>query len=710
MDDDIQFLGMINSSSPHRQYVHPSHPPLRPPATGIMLVIPKTGDEPTQTLRFLKSRSTVVHIGRASSSLGDAEKSPDTIQFRCPVISRRHAKLMFSSGHVYIVDLHSHHGTHLLRRDEIVSRPILPDVPIVLQDGDTLTFGKAVGKEPYSVSPIAANVMLIYDTEAAPASPVSPPIISLVDSPPSPSTPIKGKQPLAAPKSSSSGRYGLFGPHSPASQSQSSPAASSEEDFSQSDHDAEEDEEDEDDYYPDPSEDYPVTPFSGHGQAHNTNVCYAPLPSLQGLGLLASRHVMHHAPPTHIYPHAAHTHMNMHVQPLSPSLDLWFDGPQRIPAPNPTNNNTTHEVGAEEPMDISSPPSPNLLHDVPEEVIEEALTSVAVREEPPIIGAYPGSPPRSAVVSPWVDVEEELQCDIVPDEVQPQQQQQSSNPEALKVPDNIFSAAEGTRASSVIAQASECAEHLAEDAASDIDADGDADVDPIPMSPSFEPAQPSVVSTPAPVAGPSTADTGAPGAITGSAMTIDARLTSLDEALVNLWGNVLRMQIAHRKTQTDHKALSDRTEALAARLDAAEADLRIAMGTKEDAEVLRVRVQAAEELMAELQARLSSAETAAAECKAQAEAEAAKKNDESSELDVSSPSRNKRKRDEDVAGEDEEAAASDGNNGNEVRPPRAAKAHHRCRKRARRFAWAAVHTAAAATVGAVAAWSALAFA
>ena len=129
MDDDIQFLGMVNNVSPHRPYVHPSHPPLRPPASGastnaaqadgtiarlltypligIMLVIPKIGEQPTQTLRFLKSRSTVVHIGRASSSLvGDAEKSPDTIQFRCPVISRRHAKLMFSSGHVS--PIHSH--------------------------------------------------------------------------------------------------------------------------------------------------------------------------------------------------------------------------------------------------------------------------------------------------------------------------------------------------------------------------------------------------------------------------------------------------------------------------------------------------------------------------------------------------------------------------------------------------------------------------
>jgi hypothetical protein len=385
--------------------------------------------------------------------------------------------------------------------------------------------------------------MLIYDTEAVPTSPISPPIISLVDSPPSPTTPIKGKQPVAAPKSSSSGRYGLFGPHSPSSRSQSSPGGSSEEDFSQSDHDGEEDEEDEEDDYPDLSEDYPATPFGGHGQAQSTGACYAPLPSLQGLGLLASRHVMHHAPPTHMYAHAAHTHMNMHADSLSlerrSSLELWF-GPQRVPAP--TNlSHTSHEVAIEEPMDISSPPSPAAAN--LEEVIEEALASVVRTEghvvpEPPIIGAYPGSPIRSAVVSPWVgseDVEEELQCELVPTLME--QQQQSSNAElrSQMETDNVFIAAE--EASSVIAQASECAEHVAEedDAASDIDADGEADVDP-GVSTSFEPAPP-VVSAPAD-AGPS--DTGAPaGAITASGMTIDARLASLDEALVNLWVRIL---------------------------------------------------------------------------------------------------------------------------------------------------------------------------
>ena len=393
--------------------------------------------------------------------------------------------------------------------------------------------------------------MLIYDTEAVPTSPVTPPIISLVDSPPSPTTPIKGKQPVAAPKSSSSGRYGLFGPHSPSSRSQSSPG-SSEDDFSQSDHDGEEDDEDEEDDYPDLSEDYPATPFGGHGQAQSTGACYAPLPSLQGLGLLASRHVMHHAPPTHMYAHAVHTHMNMHAQSLSlerrSSLELWFDGPQqRIPAPNTAN--ASHEVGTEEPMDISSPPSPvvaGLLHDVPEEVFEEALASVVrtdahVPEEPPIIGAYPGSPIRSAVVSPWVgseDVDEDPHCDLVPAEAFMQQQSSNSELRLQRETPNSFIAAEETPASSVIAQASES--HLAEeDDASDIDADGEADVDHAPpagVSTSFEPA-PLVVSAVAD-AGPSSTDANAPagaGAITASGMTMDARLASLDEALVNLW-------------------------------------------------------------------------------------------------------------------------------------------------------------------------------
>src|SRR6266436_5399726 len=126
------------------------------------------------------------------------------------------------------------------------------------------------------------------------------------------------------------------------------------------------------------------------------------------------------------------------------------------------------------------------------------------------------------------------------------------------------------------------------------------------------------------------------------ARPLTPRLTSLDKALVNLWvrgyvtcfclfssslyshsiqqSNVLRMQIAHRKTQTDHKMLSDRIDALAARVDAVQADLHGAMRGDGEVDALRYWVQAAEDLLSQLQGRLSATEVALVDAKVQAEA------------------------------------------------------------------------------------------
>jgi hypothetical protein len=453
---------------------------------------------------------------------------------------------------VYIVDLHSHHGTHLLRRDEIVSRPIVPDVPIALQDGDTLTFGKAVGKDPLCVSPVTANVMLIYDTEAVQSPPISQPVISLVDSPSLSAPPIKGKDQAEAPKAPNAGRYGLFGPHSPSPSpspsSQSSPR-SSEEDFSPSDAYCEEDEDEDEDDYLDPPEEYPSMPFGGHGQAQGPSACYASLPSLHGLGLLASRHVMHHAP-THIPVHASHTPLNMHNQ-MPPSLaterrsfiDPWlFDCSQRVTAQDPAN--VSLGTGADEPMDISRPastPVANALHHVPDAVME-AFGSVAQTEahvnanaeEPLVVGAYPGSPVRSVIVSPWEDAEE------IPHPVPRQQHESMSQPQG-QLDSAAPAAEERTGPSSIIVEASEGSEKLAEDVASDIDADGEADVDPTPpavavTAPAPVPLQPAPLVMSAANAVPQLFP--APAGVSANAApgtTIDARLTSLDKALVNLW-------------------------------------------------------------------------------------------------------------------------------------------------------------------------------
>jgi hypothetical protein len=217
---------------------------------------------------------------------------------------------------------------------------------------------------------------------------------------------------------------------------------------------------------------------------------------------------------------------------------------------------------------------------------------------------------------------------------------------------------------------------------------------------------------------------------------------------------VLRMQIAHRKTQTDHKMLSDRTDAVAARVDAVQADLRGAMRDNDQVEALRTRMQAAEDLFAELQGRLSAAEVALAEAKVQAEAQAqvvqqvvqaaqaqAQAQAEAVvETEVSpcthapsalcaysaqsvaapasstiapitspvTPTTRKRKRTEEDDGEvhddvheEEDGEQEEGNSARACRP--------KPRKRSRRLARAAVQVTAAAVIGAVAAWSALAF-
>jgi hypothetical protein len=109
---------------------------------------------------------------------------------------------------------------------------MVPDVPIALHNGDALTFGKAVGKGPYLVSPVTANVMPIYDTEAVLSPPVSQPVISLVDSHTLPATPINTKERAKAPDPPpppppNPGRYGLFGlPPTPSPRSPPTSSAS----------------------------------------------------------------------------------------------------------------------------------------------------------------------------------------------------------------------------------------------------------------------------------------------------------------------------------------------------------------------------------------------------------------------------------------------------------------------------------------------------
>jgi hypothetical protein len=167
-------------------------------------------------ISFYRSTTKVVDIGRKSTHpKGRFSADGPAALFRCPVISRRHAKITFTdSGSVQIVDLSSHHGTHILRPGDTVSKMISPNLPNTLAEGDVVTFGKSVGRDETLVRPVTVRVHLIGDASSTPDGPT---------------TPLPAARCIATTRStSSSGRYGLYARSSSSSSSRSSSPARSE--------------------------------------------------------------------------------------------------------------------------------------------------------------------------------------------------------------------------------------------------------------------------------------------------------------------------------------------------------------------------------------------------------------------------------------------------------------------------------------------------
>ncbi|KII90393.1 hypothetical protein PLICRDRAFT_38915 [Plicaturopsis crispa FD-325 SS-3] len=176
LDEEVQYLGTRPAPydiSPTR--TTPFHHLDQPQVTGIVLHIKDNAYEHASKLEFLKSKTTSILVGRRSSSEDEPRKDDNSTNakalFRCPVISRRHSRIAFSEGgHVFIVDLNSHHGTHILKPFEMASRMLEPDNATMLANGDTVTFGKTVGKGDELVRPVTARVELLYGNPVAVAS------------------------------------------------------------------------------------------------------------------------------------------------------------------------------------------------------------------------------------------------------------------------------------------------------------------------------------------------------------------------------------------------------------------------------------------------------------------------------------------------------------------------------------------------------------
>ncbi|KAI0707465.1 hypothetical protein C8T65DRAFT_651084 [Cerioporus squamosus] len=128
---------------------------------GIVLHVEANDQQPSEVLTYRKNESSTIFVGRKPCQAG-SQFDPERALFRCPVVSRKHAKITFAEyGNVYVTDLHSHHGTHILRPGDLVSTTLQPEVPTVLADGDRVTFGKSVGRDSYLVTPVVVRIELM---------------------------------------------------------------------------------------------------------------------------------------------------------------------------------------------------------------------------------------------------------------------------------------------------------------------------------------------------------------------------------------------------------------------------------------------------------------------------------------------------------------------------------------------------------------------
>ncbi|KAK2464988.1 hypothetical protein APHAL10511_003064 [Amanita phalloides] len=209
LDDEVQYIGTRMAQRASSVSDSPNRP-----VTGLSLHVEKSGLAAAYTLAFQKANSSVVQIGRRPGIDGH-EYDPGKAMFRCPVVSRKHAKITFTdAGSVYLFDLGSHHGTHVRKPDEYLSRMLKPESPCMLAGGEFVTLGKSVGKGDDLVRPVVFRVEFHY----APSSPV----VKLIDLT---RTASSERQLSPADKPSppkSSGRYGLNDSSSPSSDEMSS--------------------------------------------------------------------------------------------------------------------------------------------------------------------------------------------------------------------------------------------------------------------------------------------------------------------------------------------------------------------------------------------------------------------------------------------------------------------------------------------------------
>ncbi|KAK1222338.1 hypothetical protein PQX77_014816 [Marasmius sp. AFHP31] len=207
--------------------------------------------------------------------------------FRCPVVSRKHAKFAFYDGKLFLCDTESHHGTHIYRPGvSSTSTKLVPYNELQVNDGDVITFGKTVRNREL-VKPVVVKVELFLDdlTEGARLEASSEDAYkeSVAKAPITPITPTPALINVASTSTSTNttpksgtGRYGVFSPSSSESEGSSSSCEHSDEMDISSDSSASDASDDDDEV-----EEIPA-PKPVHASASPASIAFKMLKSIGG--------------------------------------------------------------------------------------------------------------------------------------------------------------------------------------------------------------------------------------------------------------------------------------------------------------------------------------------------------------------------------------------------------------------------------------------
>ncbi|KAG7087324.1 hypothetical protein E1B28_013301 [Marasmius oreades] len=210
-DDDIEYIGSSHRERSADIQMTGSSRAL----TGFALNVEGAATEFKRRMVFgnledLKADGNrVIVVGRSpppSGSTGGSwfqRNGVGNAMFRCPVVSRKHAKFHFEQDNkLFVTDTNSHHGTHIRRHGSLTSTMLKPETPTQLFDGDVITFGKTVGRNGELVRPVVVRLeLLLKERPVNPQRHANTSFLLADDSNDTPST---------SPKSTSSGRYGVF--------------------------------------------------------------------------------------------------------------------------------------------------------------------------------------------------------------------------------------------------------------------------------------------------------------------------------------------------------------------------------------------------------------------------------------------------------------------------------------------------------------------